>query len=219
MQLNRQLDPTRKIKLIIFDLGGVIINIDYKKTEDAFGKFGIKASNALYSKLHQTELFDDMETGKISAHEFRQGLRKHADVEMNDQQIDDAWCAMLLDLPAPRLELLTSVSQNYNSCLLSNTNEIHIREFNKYLHRTFDVPDITSFFNKVYYSHDIQMRKPHTEIFEYVLRDQGVDASETFFIDDSPQHIEGARKLGIQAYHLQAPETIIDLFTDDNSCM
>ena len=120
---------------------------------------------------------------------------------------------LLLDLPQKRVQLLKAVKQHYNVFLLSNTNSIHISEFknqigeNRYL-------DFYKSFDKVYYSHEIGFRKPNKESFQIILDENNLNPKEVFFIDDSPQHIEGAKKLGIQTYHLQDNEEIISLFPD-----
>ncbi|TNF24723.1 MAG: HAD family phosphatase, partial [Bacteroidetes bacterium] len=112
------------------------------------------------------------------------------------------------------LELLRKLGSEKRISLLSNTNEIHVESFEAALKRDHGLDDLSGLFEKVYYSCRTGMRKPETRIFEMVLREQGYSASETLFIDDSPQHIEGARKAGLHVYHLRADqgETIHDLF-------
>ena len=199
---------------IIFDFGGVILNLDYQRTTTAFQKLGVKDFAESYSQLEQDELFDRFERGEISPSIFRDGLRSAFLNSVSDEQLDRAWNAMLLDLPAVRLELLRKLVSEKRISLLSNTNEIHVESFEAALKRDHGLDDLSGLFEKVYYSCRTGMRKPETRIFEMVLREQGYSASETLFIDDSPQHIEGARKAGLHAYHLRADqgETIHDLF-------
>lgn len=199
---------------IIFDLGGVILNLDYSRTISAFVQLGINDFDASYSQLVQTGLFDDYERGEISSQDFRDGIREVFRVNRTDAEIDSAWNAMLLDLPSERLHLLQQLHASKRIVLLSNTNEIHIRQFNGALKAKYGLSDLSSYFLRLYYSYEVGMRKPEERIFEHVLRDQGFEPSETLFIDDSPQHIEGARRVGLHAYHLQADkgETILDLF-------
>jgi putative hydrolase of the HAD superfamily len=122
---------------------------------------------------------------------------------------------MLLDFPPQRLDVLEKVKPHYRTFLLSNTNAIHIEEYNKVLHKTFGVDNLSVYFDKEYYSHLIHMRKPDAEAFEIILRENNLNPSETLFIDDTQQHVEGARKLGILAHHLNIPagECIEKLFT------
>ena len=196
------------IKHIIFDLGGVLLNIDYKLTEQAFIDAGIKDFHELYSQLSQSSLFDLFETGKITKEEFIAGLQKAASVPITEAQIITAWNSMLLDFPLRRLQILQQLQLHYNTFLLSNTNEIHEEAFNDILMRSHGIPNIGVFFDRVYYSHRLGLRKPDKEIFQRVLDDNSLRPEETLFIDDSPQHIEGAKALGIQTIYLAKGMTI-----------
>ncbi len=199
---------------IIFDLGGVVLNLDYSRTISAFQQLGISEFESSYSQLVQTGLFDDYERGEMTSNDFREGIRKAFRVDVSDAQIDDAWNAMLLNLPKERLELLRKLSETKRIVLLSNTNEIHIRKFNQTLKLEHGLNNLSGHFQKLYYSYEVGMRKPEERIFQHVLDEQGFNPAETLFIDDSPQHIEGARKVGLNVYHLQVEkgETILDLF-------
>jgi FMN phosphatase YigB (HAD superfamily) len=130
------------------------------------------------------------------------------------EQIIHAWNAMLLDFPAERAELLMNLKSRYRTFLLSNTNEIHINYYLNRISEWYGNDAMENFFEKHYYSNRIGMRKPDTEIFEFVLRENHLIASETLFIDDTLKHVEGARMAGLRAYHLQAPETIMDIFLE-----
>ena len=198
------------IKHIIFDLGGVLLNIDYELTERAFGEAGIKDFRRQYSQLKQSTLFDDFETGTISRAEFVSAVQQCADPRLTEQQVQECWNAMLLDFPLRRLQLLQQLRLHYDLILLSNTNEIHEEAFNQILSGAHGLPNIGVLFDKVYLSHRIGMRKPDSEIFQRILDDTGFRPEQTLFIDDSPQHIEGAKQLGIQTIHLERGMTIED---------
>lgn len=201
-------------KNIIFDLGGVILNIDPARTVAAFQEFGISDLDTRYLQLVRTGIFDDYERGEITSMQFRDGIRNTFETDVSDAQIDDAWNAMLLDLPKERLELLRKLGKTKSMVLLSNTNETHIRQFNSELYLEYGLIDLSGHFQKLYYSYEVGMRKPDERIFRHVLVEQGFDPTETLFIDDSLQHIEPARKVGLNTYHLQVEkgETILDLF-------
>ncbi|WP_276132447.1 HAD family hydrolase [Polluticoccus soli] len=196
------------IKHIIFDLGGVLLNLDYNLTEKAFVSGGITDFGEIYSQLRQTPVFDDFETGRIGKDEFIDALKKHCD--MGEEDICAAWNAMLLDFPLRRLQLLQQLRLHYDLVLLSNTNEIHEEAFNEILMRSHGIPNIGVFFDKVYLSHRIGVRKPSEEVFQMILDDTGFKPEHTLFIDDSPQHIEGAKALGIQTIWLEKGMTIED---------
>ena len=200
------------IKNIIFDFGGVILNIDYKLTVNAFAKLGLKDFDKIYSQATQKALFDVFEKGLISPAEFRTQIRKFIDTDVPDEQIDKAWDSMLLDLPEERVVLLDKLKMKYKLFLLSNTNEIHFTNFSTYMKKKFKRDLFADVFDKTYVSHKVHMRKPDAEIFELVLKENNLKREETIFIDDSFQHIEGARKVGLNAIFLEKGKTILDLF-------
>jgi FMN phosphatase YigB (HAD superfamily) len=193
-----------EIKNIIFDLGGVILNIDYNLTAQAFKNLGVSNFDELYSKAQQSELFDSMETGMVSNQEFRNGIRDTIKLKLSDEEIDNAWNAMLLDLPSERIELLRKLKgEGYRLFLLSNTNQIHYDAYTKNLKKEHNVEGLEEFFEKTYFSHQIHKRKPLKETFQFVLDDAELNAEETIFIDDSLQHVLGAKEAAINAFHLE----------------
>ncbi len=202
-----------KFKNIIFDLGGVIINIDFSLTMTAFEELGIKDVPKLFSTTLQQQLFDFQEKGTITSAQFRDEIRKFSTIHLLDSQIDEAWNALLLDLPKARLELLEKVKRSHRTFLLSNTNEIHIHTIQRYLNKEYGISDLSSFFEKTYLSYQLGMRKPDAELFKLVLDENKLNPSETLFIDDSKQHTLAAEKLGIQTYWLDlSKENLLDLF-------
>lgn len=197
---------------IIFDLGGVILNIDYALTIAAFKRLGAPAFDKEYTQAAQSMLFDSFERGEISETHFRTELCHQLGLHLSDMELDRAWNAMLLDLPKERLSLLSSLNASRRIFLLSNTNSIHVRCFERSINDVHGLNDLTSVFERTYYSCEVGMRKPEERIFQMLLEVNGLDAQDTVFIDDSYQHIKGARKVGLHAYHLTDGETIIDLF-------
>lgn len=200
------------IKHIIFDLGGVILNIDYQRTYRAFGELGIKDFTGLYNQYQATRLFDDLETGRVTPEAFLEAMHQHVPDHVTDQQIIDAWNAMLLDFPLQRLQLLQQLRLHYDTYLLSNTNAIHLEQFNHILLESRGIPSLDTFFNKAYYSHLIGFRKPEKEAYLLILDNHGLKPEETVFIDDTLPNIEGAKAVGLQTIHLQAPKTIQEIF-------
>lgn len=194
------------IRNIIFDLGGVLLNLDMERTSRAFRELGMKDFDLRFSQARQSGLFDDFDCGRISPQEFRNNLKQHLPDSITDEQIDDAWNAMLLDLPLKRMENLKKLGKNYRLFLLSNTNEIHIRSFSNELREKIGKEDFSDYFEKWYYSCRIGKRKPDAEIFEFVLKDNGLLPAETIFIDDSLQHVKGAQECGIQSLLLHKGE-------------
>ena len=192
----------KKYKNIIFDLGGVILTIDYTKTIEAFRNLGIQESNLLYSKANQTSLFDDLEKGKITDQEFFTAIRSITKIGVSDDQIRDAWNALLIGLPDENFRLLKELKKDHRLFLLSNTNSIHEKAYRKMIIDQYGTFIFDDLFEKMYLSHKIHMRKPDAEIFQYVLADSQLDINDTCFIDDSPQHVEGAHSVNLPAFHL-----------------
>ena len=201
-----------EIKNIIFDLGGVILNLNYQATTDAFEKLGVKNFENLYNQKEQTELFNNFEKGLISTEKFISQLQQAA--ALSKKQIINAWNAMLLDLPKERLEFILSLKSNYNTFLLSNTNEIHIECFENQLSKKNHLSLFNNCFDKIYYSCRMKDRKPNVSCFKKVLRENNLSPKETLFIDDSIQHINTAKKMEINTYLMEQNKSIIDLFPD-----
>jgi glucose-1-phosphatase len=204
----------KSIKNIIFDFGGVICNIDVKLTEKAFMDLGLKQFDTGRSISESAGLFEDLETGTISPQHFRDELKKYFVNPVTDEQIDTAWNALLLDIPEPRIRLIEKVRQQYRIFLLSNTNEIHYRCYLERFRKQYGYTDFDALFEKAWLSHRIGLKKPSTEIFNYVMQHSALEPSETLFIDDTLRHVEGARKAGLHAHHLAIGEgeQIMDLF-------
>lgn len=202
------------IKNIIFDLGGVILNIDYQLTLDEFKKLGLQNFDNVFTKAKQIGIFDLFDKGLISPEDFRNEIRSLAGVYLSDEQIYKAWNALLLDFPIQRLKLLEQLREQYKTYLLSNTNHIHCEVYNNTLEGIWNGHNLSYFFEKVYYSHKIHHRKPDQEAFELIIKENSLNPAETLFIDDTEHHIEGARKVGLQTHflNLKKGETIEDLF-------
>ncbi|SET52407.1 HAD family hydrolase [Hymenobacter actinosclerus] len=198
-----------KLPHLLFDFGGVIINIDYNRTLEAMRQLG---SGIEFTQAAQAELFDQLETGQISAAQFRDGLRAHYGLQATDAQLDEAWHAMLLDVPAERLALIAGLrAQGYQTALLSNTNHLHISEINRRLKAQYGLENgIADCLDRVFYSQEVGLRKPGEEIFRHALREMNWKAEETLFIEDSPQHIATARRLGLHTLFLTPPLTLQD---------
>jgi len=186
------------IKNIIFDYGNVIFEIDFKITQHAFAQLGITDIENFFAHKGHNHLFDDFETGAISPEEFRAGIRKAANKpELTDEQIDKAWNSLLIGTMQENHDLLLKVKAKYRTFLLSNNNEIHYNWIIDYLKTTFKINNYDDYFEKAYFSQHMKLRKPNTNIFEQVLKENNLNPAETLFIDDSPQHIEGAKKVGL----------------------
>jgi len=198
-----------KIKNIIFDLGGVILNIDMKKTELALQQLGVDSFTSLMSPAAVQSFFREYETGKIDNMTFVRSIQSLSSKASTEKEIVDAWNALLLDFPPPRIELLKELRKKYRLFLLSNTNAIHHKQFQQQLHEQTG-NYLEDFFEKTYYSHTIGLCKPDAVCFQYVINDKNLDPAETIFVDDSEVNINGAKKAGLSVLHIKPGITIMD---------
>jgi len=203
----------QNIKNIIFDYGNVIFTLDFIKSHQAWEALGIDNASDFYSHKVQDPVFTAFERGDIDAVGFRKRIREITGKPgLTDQQIDHAWNSLLVGVAEGNHELLLGLKTKYRTFLLSNINEIHFNYIMNYLNNEFGFDGNDHLFEKLYYSHHVGKRKPEVEIFEQVLTENNLDPAETLFIDDSPQHIATAQKLGIQTYLMTAPDSIQALF-------
>jgi putative hydrolase of the HAD superfamily len=201
------------IKNIIFDYGNVIFNIDFNRVADAWKKLGIHNSHEFYGHRQQDPVFNLLERGEITPPEFRNRIRELTHKpQLTDQQIDQAWNTIFVGIPKGNHELLQQLNNKYRTFLLSNINAIHYDYVHNYLKKEYGIDNNDALFEKTYYSHLVGKRKPEKAIFEQILTENNLDPAETLFIDDSPQHLEVAKELGIQTYLMTAPNTIQQYF-------
>lgn len=191
------------INNIIFDLGNVILSIDTKLSEKEFARFGLTDFKKLYTLASQAEIFDRLEIGKISSTEFYNEFRRITGSDLSDKIIKDCWNALILDYRPEVIQLLKKLKSKYRTFLLSNTNKIHYDYYTDSLIQNFDVNGLESLMEKTYFSHEIGMKKPNKEVFEFVLSDAGILAEQTLFIDDNQDNIIAAQKVGIQTIWLR----------------
>jgi len=193
---------TQLCDTLILDLGGVLIDVDYSGSARAFKDLGHPDFEGLYTKARQSDLFDRFETGELSPAGFRDAVRELLGPGLSDADIDASWNAMLGSIPPERIAVVQQLKERYPVLLLSNTNAIHVPAFEAIVARENGITDFKRLFHGAYYSCELGMRKPNADIFHHVIALHKADPARTLFIDDSPQHVEGARKAGLQAEHL-----------------
>jgi FMN phosphatase YigB (HAD superfamily) len=190
------------IRNVILDLGGVILELDVDRTIRAFHALGFPPLQSADIILSKYPFFLEYETGKISTDEFIRQIMEISGDHFTRAEVLDAWNAMILGFTRENIDLLLDLRGKYRLFLLSNTNEIHEKVYNGQLKREHGIENLDRIFEKVYYSHRLKMRKPDPEIFRHVLKDSDLVPGESLYIDDTLMHVEMARSLGIQAYHL-----------------
>lgn len=191
----------KNISNIILDLGGVIINLDTSLTQKAFQNHFSSNFSVLDNEIKNHNLFENYELGVTSTLQFV-SFFKQFDTSISETKVKACWNSMLLDIPKERIELIRKLSENYNVFLLSNTNEIHLQFIDKYVQQHFAIDSISFLFKKAYLSYQLNLRKPNQEIFQLILNENNLNSLETLFIDDTKEHIEAAKLLGIQTHHL-----------------
>ena len=204
-----------EIKNILLDFGGVLYDIRYENIADTFRQYNIDDFEKHYTKARQSSFIDDFEVGRITVPEFRNSIRSTIEKPLTDEQIDTAWNAILIGMPEHHVELLKSLNGKYNLYLFSNTNQLNYDLFHHQMIERYGFDIFSTLFKKTYFSFKIGRKKPAGESFQYVLNDAGINPQETLFIDDSPQHVEGARKIGLNAFHLKDEVDITELFDED----
>lgn len=198
-------------KNVVFDMGGVLINIDYDLTINAFEALGYHKFSKMYAQYTADETFSLLETGKISEADFYKSIIQKGPEGTTIESIKLAWNAMLLDFRISSITFLHQLRHKKNIYLLSNTNVIHLEDVRSIYAATISKQPMDELFIKSWYSNEIGYRKPLQESFQYILADANIEAEETLFIDDSYNNIETAVALGFKTHLLVAGEKIEDL--------
>ncbi len=194
------------IKNLIFDLGNVIIDLNIARSERLFEELmGVSFKEAEKGDL---QTFLDYETGKISEAIFINYFIKRALKPIQARDVIDAWNAMLAGIPRARLEMMRRLSEDYQTFILSNTNETHLRWVGSYLKETYDLEHLGQFVHHTYYSHEMGLRKPDEEIYMTLLQNHQLDPSQTLFFDDNEHNIEGAKACDIKAVMVHPDEEV-----------
>lgn len=190
----------QNIQTLIFDLGGVIINLKTEQEwleEDLLPNFQPEK----FQSLQQKQYFQQFETGNVSVPDFTQQLKEIAvNKNITEDEVVHHWNGILKDIPKHRVDVLKQLSKKYKLILLSNTNHIHMDFIRNYMVAEFGEDILQENFHTCYYSQEIGLRKPHKEIYEFVLQQQGITASESLFLDDKPENLSEPEKLGIHTF-------------------
>jgi putative hydrolase of the HAD superfamily len=198
------------VKNIIFDLGGVIMDIDVKQTLHAFSKLGIKNIHEYFGHGFAASFFSDHEAGRISDEDFLKEIKKLLTGEVSDEAVVDAWNALLLHFPPDRIALLRELKSRYRLFLFSNTNAIHYYKFSQIYRNSFS-SQLEDLFEKAYYSHSLGHRKPEKTGFELIIKENSLDPKETLFVDDALINVEGAIKTGLKGLYMPPGFYITDI--------
>lgn len=207
------LNPSN-FKIIIFDLGGVIIDLHVDQTVKHFSE-ALKKSEEEVAKAHQeADFFLLYEKGLISDDQFYLALNNHFQTTVDHNTLSDAWNAMLGKIVSEKIDFIQQLQNTYECWVLSNTNAIHERKFNQILMADAGYKRLHDVFDKVYFSHELNMRKPDAEIFEHILTTNRVEPGDAVFLDDSEENIRSAQKVGMGGIHIPRNADFRDYLKD-----
>ena len=201
----------KNIKNIVFDLGGVLVDLDFKNAINGLQQAGFANVKEQLQAFDQDGIFKKFELGEIDSDQFRTAIRENSTVTLTDEEVDTLWNSMLLEVPRKKLELILDLRSKYMVYLLSNTNAIHWDYVckNAFNYRGFRVND---YFEETFLSFEMHLAKPDKAIFEKVLHEANLLPEETLFIDDSEANCKAAEELGIHAHHYHIGEDLSKIF-------
>lgn len=199
------------IKNIIFDMGGVLIDLDRDKCIAEFRKIGFPQADDLLGNYGQKGIFKGLEIGIVTPQELYDYINKEVGHYISPEVINKAWDTFLVGLPVYRLEMLRSLRKDYKVFMLSNTNPVIM----PYIEKTYFTQEgltINDYFDRLFLSYEMGMMKPDRKIFEATLKIADIKASETLFIDDAEANIETALALGFKTYLTSPGEDFRHIF-------
>ncbi len=199
------------IRNIVFDLGGVLVDLHMQRCLDAFHALGFSDAERYVSQWHPAEVLSDFERGAITIGQLRSFICAKAGRDISEEQIRHAYNAFIGEIPDYKLTMLRQLRDRFKVYMLSNTNEIVFPPLARTQFRKQGLR-IEDYFDKVYLSYEMKMLKPSTEIFRALLDDAGIEASQTLFIDDSKRNTDAAAGLGFHTYLASAEEDFRHIF-------
>ncbi len=203
----------QEIEAIIFDLGGVIIEVDMNYPYDVFLNKSPRSNQELLLELRA--IARCYEIGEIDNQKFISTVKNIIAIDYTDQEIKDIWNGMLGEIPKELGDILHKVKREKKTFILSNTNPIHVQEMEKRFKRSISKYSLESLFDKIYYSHKIGLHKPDPQIFEYVITENNLNPAKTLFIDDNVDNINSAHNYGLQVFHMNPPMMLPTLFAEN----
>lgn len=202
-----------KIETLIFDLGGVIIDLDVEGTMKAFAALSGLSISRVEDTYESDRGFDDFEKGLIDNKAFRDHVRKSLNIKSSDDEIDAAWNSMLAGVTKKKLELIENLKGEFQVFILSNTNAIHIGHLEKKMLPGIGLSGpLGRFVHKTYYSYELQMVKPEPEVFKHILKENKMEGDNVLFLDDHLENVTAAKRLGVHSIQITRPDMLFDIF-------
>ncbi len=201
----------KPFKVIVFDLGDVIINIDFNNTYNAFAKLSGLSLEATLGKFEELQVFDRYEKGSIKDEEFLIYMQEQFAPSSSLTQVLDAWNAILMDIPVERIEQIKELRKQYPVYILSNTSNLHIIGVNKILYDSTGIKNLNQICDKPFYSYEMGLRKPSIEIYHHLLKEINCEPSDVLFLDDNKDNVLSAQTIGIQVVLVTKQNTMLDI--------
>jgi putative hydrolase of the HAD superfamily len=202
------------IDFLIFDLGNVIIDIDYDFSIRELKKILPNEKHYLTADFFPSSFHKDYEKGMISSDQFRNAVRELYQENYSNELIDHIWNSLSKDIPQERIDLVRNLNQDFGTAVLSNTNEIHILKFNEMLNAQTSINGLSEMFDRVFLSHEMGLAKPDEAIYKAVINEIQVEPNRVLFFDDLLANLEGAKRVGLQTFHITHPKALIQFFAD-----
>ena len=200
----------KNIETIIFDLGGVIIDLDSKSVIDQFQRYSDKTARDIIRLISQSQDLIDYETGKMSDSDFCQTVNKLLHTELSQASFETIWNSFLGNIKQDKLHLMLALKDQFNLLILSNTNAIHQRSFDQRVGELISTRIMSDMVHTAYYSHELGLRKPDPNIYKRVIDLQNLNPTRTLFFDDRNENINMAQDFGIQAILVEYSDQILD---------
>jgi putative hydrolase of the HAD superfamily len=206
--MNKSLDAD----FLIFDLGNVIIDLDYRGSLNRIKQELPEATHRKVDSFYSTDFHREYEKGMIDSAQFRDEVRSYFEVDWADKKVDFLWKSLLVKIPKERLELIKKLRKTYQVGVLSNTNHIHILGVNEILKTDHELENFDPIFDWVFLSHEMGLAKPSIEIYDRLVNELHTTPDRVIFFDDMLANVNGAHEAGIQAIHVTGPEVIFEFF-------
>ncbi len=188
-----------KIKNLIFDFGGVIVDINRENAVKAFESIGVTQANSLLDKYHQRGIFLEVEDGRMNAEQFCNELGRMCNKSISFEEAQKGWLGFMTAIPPQRLALLEELRKNFHVYILSNTNPF-IMAWARSERFTPEGKSLDNYADKIYTSFEVGFVKPQKEFFEFALKDIGTSPDECIFVDDGESNIQTAKELGFHTF-------------------
>jgi putative hydrolase of the HAD superfamily len=202
------------VDFVIFDLGNVLIDIDYSRAMNLMKAALPAALHHRVDTCYAAEFHKAYERGEIDSPSFRNAFRDYFEQSWSDAEVDYLWNSLLGELPDYRLDLVRRLKTKYQVGILSNTNQIHVDAVHELLQAEHGMSNFYPLFDRVFYSQEMGLSKPSAAIYQQLLLELGTTPSRVLFFDDLLANVEGAAGLGIQAVQVTSPNTIFEFFGD-----